>query len=166
MESPLPIPQNQGAVHYELELAVCLGKEAMQVSKKEALNYVAGYGMALDLTLRDKQQAAKNAGLPWAIAKGFDHSCPVSVFKPVQEIGSVNDKQILFKLNGEIKQQASTNSMLFEIDELISYISNFYTLNPGDIILTGTPAGVGPLSSGDQFEAMISGIAHIKSAII
>lgn len=166
IQSPIPIPRDFGSVHYELELAVCIGAQARQVSPEKAMNFVSGYGMALDLTLRDKQNLAKNAGLPWALAKGFDHSCPVSVFVPAEYVPDINDLKITFSLNDQVKQQASTAQMLFSVEKLISYISLYFTLNPGDLILTGTPAGVGPLSPGDQFEASITRIGSVKSQII
>jgi 2-keto-4-pentenoate hydratase/2-oxohepta-3-ene-1,7-dioic acid hydratase in catechol pathway len=130
------------------------------------MNFVSGYAMALDLTLRDKQNLAKTAGLPWALAKGFDHSCPVSVFVPAEYVPDINDLKITFRLNDQIKQQASTAQMLFSVGKLISYISLYFTLNPGDLILTGTPAGVGSLTPGDQFEASITRIGSVKSQII
>ncbi len=163
---PLLIPEGYGQVHYELELAVCIGKEARNVAADEAMNFVGGYGMALDLTLRDLQKAAKDKGLPWAVAKGFDRSCPVSEFRGAKEIPDPGDLEILFKLNGAVRQQASTSLMLFPVDYLISYISRFFTLLPGDLILTGTPAGVGPLTSGDEIEASVSHVASVKTRII
>jgi len=166
IQSPIPIPRDFGAVHYELELAVCMGDQGRQVKREQAMNLIAGYGIALDLTLRDKQKLAKDAGLPWATAKGFDHSCPISTFIPAEQIPDVQDLQLTFLLNGKMKQNASTGLMLFPVDELIAYISTYFTLHPGDLILTGTPAGVGPLSAGDQFEATISRIGSIKSKII
>jgi 2-keto-4-pentenoate hydratase/2-oxohepta-3-ene-1,7-dioic acid hydratase in catechol pathway len=165
IRSPLAIPQGHGQVHYELELAVCIGKEARRTAMNEALEFVAGYGMALDLTLRDMQKAAKDKGWPWAVAKGFDLSCPVSEFCEAADITDVNNLEILLKLNGEIRQQASTSLMLFKVEQLISYISTFFTLLPGDLILTGTPAGVGALASGDEIEASISEISSVKTTV-
>jgi len=151
---PIILPKNMGSVHYELELAICIKKESKAISQIDAEKYIAGFGMALDLTLRDVQSKAKEKGRPWAVAKGFDNSCPITTFfkKPLAEI---ENTEISLSINGQVKQNASTSLMLFKIEELISYISNIFTLLPGDIILTGTPAGVGPLNSGDKIQAHI-----------
>ena len=162
---PILIPKNMGSVHHELELAVCIGKECSDVGKKEAKDYIAGFGMALDLTLRDIQTTAKEKGKPWAVAKGFDNSCPVTSFYK-RNIDEVNDNLILLDLNGTIKQSAKTGLMLFKIDELISYISGIFKLLPGDIILTGTPSGVGPIASGDKIKASIEKLVMAETTII
>jgi len=166
IEKPIKIPKSFGSVHYELELAICVSKEASQVPKEKTMEYVAGYGMAIDLTLRDVQKTAKNQGHPWALAKGFDGSCPVSVFKPVTEVQDISDLTIRLELNGEERQNASTSQMLFPVDEIIRYVTQYVTLLPGDIILTGTPAGVGPLSPGDKINASITNIASVHTTII
>jgi 2-keto-4-pentenoate hydratase/2-oxohepta-3-ene-1,7-dioic acid hydratase in catechol pathway len=162
---PISLPKNRGSVHYELELAVCIKKEAINIVKDKAAEYIAGFGMALDLTLRDVQSAAKSKGRPWAVAKGFDNSCPITTFfnKSIEE---VQNNQLQLSINGEIRQDESTALMLFKIDELISYISSIFTLLPGDIILTGTPAGVGALSSGDKIKASIERLVSMETNIL
>ena len=161
----IEIPKNKGAVHYELELAVCIEKECASVSKEQATNYIAGFGMALDLTLRDVQSVAKGKGLPWAVAKGFNNSCPITQFCR-KNLKDVNDNLLSLILNDETKQSAKTSLMLFKVDELISYISNIFTLLPGDIILTGTPSGVGPLKSGDRIKASIDALISAETTVI
>jgi len=165
MNAPLEIPKNRGSVHYELELAVCIGKECTSVTKEQAGDFIAGFGMALDLTLRDIQSAAKSKGQPWAVAKGFNKSCPVTQFFK-KNITDVNDNLLSMSLNGEIRQSARTSLMLFKVDELISYISSIFTLSPGDLILTGTPAGVGPLKSGDKIKASIESLVSAETSVI
>jgi len=162
---PLVIPRNMGSVHHELELAVCIAMECSTVSRQQAPDYIAGFGMALDLTLRDIQAVAKSKGRPWSVAKGFDKSCPVSTFYK-KDLSAVEDNLLTLTLNGLPKQSSRTGLMLFKIDELISYISAIFTLLPGDIILTGTPSGVGPLVSGDKIEASIEGLVSAKTHVL
>lgn len=164
--SPLQIPKKYGSVHHEIELAVCIGASGTDIKKEDAHNFIAGYGLALDLTLRDLQARAKKAGLPWAVAKGFNNSCPVSNFVPAAEISDVNNLNLIFKINGEVRQKGNTGQMLFKLDVLISFISQFFKLEKGDIILTGTPSGVGPLGVGDKIEATIDQIASIQTFVI
>jgi acylpyruvate hydrolase len=163
---PIPIPKNNGSVHHEIELAVCIGKQGSNIPVESAEDYISGFGLALDLTLRDIQGKAKSAGLPWAIAKGFDHSCPISSFVEKGMVKDYNNLNIKFMLNGQERQNSSTANMIFKIPFLIHYISQFITLTEGDLIITGTPEGVGPLNEGDQIEASISDIADVKTTII
>ncbi len=161
---PLRVPDSFGSVHHEIELAVCISKTCASVSVEEAAASVAGYAVALDLTLRDVQSDAKKDGLPWAVAKGFDNACPISPFVEAEKVNDVTDLELLLKVNGNIRQQGSTRQMLFKIPELIAYASKFFTFERGDLFLTGTPAGVGPLQAGDEIEASIEsiGIFHTK----
>lgn len=166
ISQPIPIPKKYGSVHHEIELAVCIGKEGKNIAVESAEDHIAGYGLALDLTLRDVQGKAKSAGLPWAIAKGFDHSCPVSQFVVKNSVRNYNDLSIILIVNGVDRQNSNTANMIFRIPFLIHYISQFLTLTEGDLIITGTPEGVGPLSEGDQLEASISNIADVRTTII
>ena len=162
---PISLPQNRGSVDYELELAVCIKKDGSNIKKEDVANYIAGFGMALDLTLRDVQSVAKEKGQSWAVAKGFDNSCPVTLFFK-KEIKDVEDTQLQLIINNEIRQKEKTSSMIFKIEELISYISSIFTLQQGDLILTGTPAGVGPLNSGDKIEASIDGLISVETSVL
>ena len=126
------------------------------------MNYVGGYTLALDMTDRAKQTWLKKRGLPWSLAKGFDTSCPVSDFIPKEKIGNPQDVQLWLKVNGTTKQDGNTNNMIFSIPTLISQISQVFTLEPGDVILTGTPAGVGPVQPGDVIEAGLGDVIKIK----
>lgn len=116
------------------------------------MNHIGGYCLALDMTNRTLQSKLKSKGLPWALAKGFDTSCPVSNYIPAVEVNDPHNIDLWLKVNGEMKQNGNTKDMIFTIPFLISWISEYYTLEPGDLILTGTPEGVGPVKSGDVLE--------------
>lgn len=163
---PIPILKEYGAVHHEIELAVCIDAVNGPIDASRANQFILGYGLALDLTLRDIQSSAKKAGLPWAVAKGFDHACPVSEFIPVKEIEQISDLQLTLTINGQLRQNGNTSHMLFKIPELIAYASRFFHFEAGDLLLTGTPAGVGPLQTGDTIEAAISGIANVQTRCV
>ena len=159
------IPEYSNDCHHELELALLVGKTGKKIEEKEALSYLAGYGVALDLTLRDLQTELKNKGLPWEIAKGFDTSCPLSDFVTVESVENPNDIRLTLKVNGQLRQQGSTAQMMRSVEEIIAEVSTFYTLEPGDIILTGTPAGVSRIESGDQLEASIEQVGTLKVSV-
>jgi 2-keto-4-pentenoate hydratase/2-oxohepta-3-ene-1,7-dioic acid hydratase in catechol pathway len=157
IRQPIAIPRDFGSVHHEVELAVLIGIALKQASEDRVARAIAGYGVALDLTLRDLQTDFKKAGQPWEKAKGFDGSCPISGFIPVAEFGDAQQAELALSVNGENRQQGNTRDMITAILPLISYMSRFFTLRPGDIILTGTPQGVGPMAVGDTLEVSING---------
>ena len=159
------IPEYSNDCHHELELALLIGKTGKKIEEKEALSYLAGYGVALDLTLRDLQTELKNKGLPWEIAKGFDTSCPLSDFVTVESVENPNDIRLTLKVNGQLRQQGSTAQMMRSVEEIIAEVSTFYSLEPGDIILTGTPAGVSRIESGDQLEGSIEQVGTLKVSV-
>lgn len=153
IRQPLVLPQEFGSVHHEVELAILIGATLKQATEAHVTKAIAGYGVALDLTLRDLQGKLKKAGQPWEKAKGFDNSCPISGFIPANEFNDdPQNTPISLKINGEIRQHGSTSDMIHHIVPLIAYMSRFFTLRAGDVILTGTPEGVGPLTSGDALE--------------
>lgn len=155
---PLALPQGLGSVHHEVELAVLIGATLKQATEEHVARAIAGYGIALDLTLRDLQGKLKKAGQPWEKAKGFDNACPISGFIPAAEFtGDPQNTGLALKVNGDIRQQGSTADMIHKIVPLIAYMSRYFTLRAGDVILTGTPEGVGPLSSGDELEVSFDG---------
>lgn len=157
IRQPLVLPQGLGSVHHEVELAILIGATLRQATEEHVSKAIAGYGVALDLTLRDVQSKMKKAGQPWEKAKGFDNSCPVSGFIPASELGSDPQNVSLgLKVNGDVRQQGNTEDMLHKIVPLIAYMSRFFTLRAGDIILTGTPEGVGPLNSGDELDLTLN----------
>lgn len=143
------------ALHYETEFVVLIGKHASKVPTENALNYVSGYGIGLDMTLRDLQIKAKKTGNPWLICKGFKTSAVVSDFIPVEQGFDPAQFKIVLNKNRETAQFGFTRDMIFKTEYLISYLSHVFELMPGDIIFTGTPEGVGPAVSGDYLEALL-----------
>ncbi|KAK3797607.1 hypothetical protein RRG08_054633 [Elysia crispata] len=143
----IQIPRGCTDLNHEVELGVVIGAIAKDVSVAEAMNYVAGYALGLDMTARDWQTAAKSKGHPWSVAKGFDTSCPISKFIEKEKIPNPNNLDLWLKVNGEVRQSGNTKDMIFPIEHLISFASQCFTLEPGDLILTGTPAGVSKLNS-------------------
>ena len=146
----IPLPVKSSDVHHEVELAIIIGKTGKNILQKDAPAYIAGAAVALDLTMRDVQNQAKKNGTPWAIAKGFDFSCPISKVYPITDLSILSGVDLYLEKNGLRVQYGNTANMIFPIDYLISYLSGFFILNPGDIILTGTPEGVGPIHRGDM----------------
>lgn len=149
LDQPIHWPPGQGACHHEVELAVLLGQELRQADVAIARAAVAGYGIALDLTLRDLQNTLKAQGHPWEIAKAFDGSCPMSPFLSVDRLPDPHAIELGLQVNGELRQHGNTGGMIHGIFDLLAYMSTYFTLQPGDIALTGTPAGVGLLQPGD-----------------
>ncbi|EAT15701.1 fumarylacetoacetate hydrolase family protein [Desulfuromonas acetoxidans] len=156
------IPGYSDDCHHEVELAVLIGRTAHNVSAEEAMDYVAGYGIGIDMTLRDTQAVLKEKGYPWELAKGFDTSCPLSEFVPADRVGDPHDLAIRLQVNGEVRQDANTGLMIRRIPETIAAITRAFTLEPGDLILTGTPAGVGRVVAGDKMLAEIEGIGTLQ----
>ncbi|ATN00467.1 MULTISPECIES: fumarylacetoacetate hydrolase family protein [Proteus] len=150
IRQPIAIPKDMGAVHHEIELAVLIGQPLKQANEDRVDRAIAGFGIGLDLTLRDLQGKLKKAGQPWEKSKAFDGSAPLSGFIPVNSFGDPQNANLMLRVNDEIRQQGNSRDMLTPVLPLISYMSRFFTLRPGDVILTGTPEGVGPLESGDM----------------
>ncbi|WMT12619.1 fumarylacetoacetate hydrolase family protein [Serratia fonticola] len=157
IRQPVAIPKGLGSIHHEVELAVLIGTPLKQANEDRVARAIAGYGVALDLTLRDLQTGFKKAGQPWEKAKAFDGSCPISGFIPVAEFGDPQNAELSLSINDELRQQGNTRDMINPILPLIAYMSRFFTLRAGDIILTGTPQGVGPMVSGDMLKISLNG---------
>ena len=147
---PLVWPDTR--VDHEVELGVLIGTGGKDIPESESMNHVGGYFMALDMTAREYQQIAKDKGWPWSISKGMDDFCPLSKFIPKEEIPDPHNIEIELQINGNTVQKANTGLMHFKIPFLISYLSSVMTLDVGDIILTGTPSGIGPVQKGDHLE--------------
>lgn len=161
------IPQERGGVHYETEIAVLIGKPlSRKPSDEEILDALSGFGVALDLTLRDVQNKLKEKGHPWEIAKAFDGACPLSPFVPADAVADLADIGVRLTLNGEVRQDGNSRDMLTPILELIRYISGHFSLQPGDVVLTGTPAGVGPLAHGDQLSVELPGLCRFDTSVL
>jgi acylpyruvate hydrolase len=155
------IPAYSQECHYEVELAVLIGKQCRAVSAAKALEYVAGYGTAIDMTLRDVQNQLKAKGLPWEIAKGFDSACPLSDFVPASAVADPHNLRLRLSVNGTLRQDGNSADMINRVPQIVAHISAIFTLEPGDVILTGTPAGVGQVVAGDVMEAEIEGVARL-----
>ncbi|WP_423185896.1 fumarylacetoacetate hydrolase family protein [Alishewanella sp. d11] len=159
------IPLEQGAVHNELEVAVLIAKPLKKASFSEVHEAIWGYGLALDLTLREVQAKLKQLGRPWEIAKGFDGACPLSGFVPKQAVQHPQQLDFSLTVNGEVRQQGNSANMIRGISQLISEMSQHFTLLPGDVVLTGTPAGVGPLQLGDTLELQLADFFSITTKV-
>ena len=159
-------PKVSNSLHHEVELGVVIEKKCKNVSKENALDYVLGYLLALDITARDIQADAKKKGLPWSIAKGFDTFAPISNIILKNEIEDPNNINLSLKVNGKIKQKSNTKNMIFSVEKIIEYISNIMTLERGDLIMTGTPEGVGEIKKGDILEAEMANICYLKVDVI
>lgn len=167
MHQPFSIPQGMGAVHHELEIALLIGKPAKNIQVENAWDYVAGVGLGLDLTLRDVQDKLKEKGHPWEKAKAFDGANPLSNWLSPAEIADKHNISLQLIKNGELKQSGNSNMMITSIPALLAYASRYFTLLPGDVVMTGTPAGVGPLNPGDELLAELAGgILSIKSQVV
>ncbi|MEX2639544.1 MAG: fumarylacetoacetate hydrolase family protein [Balneolales bacterium] len=149
------IPPHSGDVHHEVEVVVAIGKTGKDIPEAKALTYIAGYGIGIDVTARDVQQKLKDKSHPWEIAKGADTFAPLSSFIPAEQIPGPFDLGLELRVNDRIVQKGSTRDLIFPISDLISRLSSMFTLQPGDLIFTGTPQGVGPLKKGDQLNAIL-----------
>lgn len=159
--SPVLLPPHTRNLHHELELAVVLGRSGRAVPEAAAMDYVAGYALCLDMTARDVQDECKKKGLPWTLAKSFTGSCPVSAFVPKDKVPDPHRLKLWLRVNGQLRQEGETSAMIFSIPYLISYVTKFIALEEGDIILTGTPKGVGPVKENDEIQAGIEGLVNM-----
>lgn len=153
-------------LHHEVEMVLALHGGGRDIPLQDALDVVFGYAVGLDLTRRDLQSAAKAAGLPWDTSKGFDDSAPISSIRRVAEIGHPSRAQLSLEVDGTLRQQADIAAMVFKPAELIAELSKYFELRPGDLIFTGTPAGVAPLVRGNRFAARLDGIAEFFGRIV
>ncbi|XP_072975500.1 oxaloacetate tautomerase FAHD1, mitochondrial [Typha angustifolia] len=158
----IEIPHPLESLDHEVELAVVIGRKARDVSESTAMDYVGGYALALDMTAREIQSSAKSAGLPWTVAKGQDTFTPISAVLPKSTVINPDDLELWLKVDDDLKQKGSTSDMIFKIPFLISHISSIMTLMEGDVILTGTPQGVGPVSLGQKITAGITGLIDVQ----
>ena len=160
-----PYPQKSQDVHHEIELVVGLAKGGNDISVEHAFEHIWGYAVGIDMTRRDLQGEAKKAGRPWEIGKSFDNAAPIGMFHSIAEAGHMTEGHIRLDVNGERRQDGNMNAMIWKIPETIAYLSALFTLQPGDLIMTGTPAGVGPVKKGDVLEGHIEGLSSIKITV-
>lgn len=155
--APFYLPDFSSEIHHELELVILISKNGKNIAEKFASTYYDKIGLGIDFTARDLQQACKEKGLPWEKAKAFDNSAPLGDFISKSELQNLNDLSFQLHINGELRQEGNSRDMLFHFDQIIAYVSQFITLKTGDLLFTGTPAGVGPVKIGDQLEGTLNG---------
>lgn len=161
----IPDPTATQDLHHEVELVVALGKGGSAIAETDALDHVFGYAVGIDLTRRDLQAAAKKAGRPWDMAKGFDASGPVGTLTKVADAGHVDDAAITLTINGEVRQSGNVNQMIWKTGEAVAFLSGLVELKAGDIIFTGTPAGVGSVERGDTLHAEVAGLPTMSCTL-
>lgn len=158
-------PSHTSNLHHEVELVIAIGKGEENIAAADAVNHIWGYGVGVDLTRRDRQAEAKKAGTPWDTAKGFDHSAPTGALTPATASGDVTSARIWLKVNGETRQDANTRDMIWSAPEIVAELSQWWELKPGDLIFTGSPAGVSALNPGDVVECGADGLAPLSFSI-
>jgi fumarylpyruvate hydrolase len=163
--SVIPYPSKTENLHHEVELVAAIGTGGADIDPSRALEHVFGYAVGIDLTRRDLQTAARNLGRPWDFSKGFDRSAPVSSIQPASAIGHPSRGRIELSVNGALKQQGDLADMIWGTPDIIAFLSNYVALAAGDLIFTGTPAGVGPLKPGDEAAGSIAGVGAVALAI-
>ncbi|HTI95105.1 MAG TPA: fumarylacetoacetate hydrolase family protein [Rudaea sp.] len=162
----IPYPQATQELHHEVEMVVALHSGGTDIAEAGALRHVFGYAVGLDLTRRDLQTAAKAKGMPWDSAKAFDHSAPLSAIRAATEIGHPHSAALTLEVNGEVRQRADIAQMIFAVPEILARLSRLFELKAGDLVFTGTPAGVGPLARGDVVHARLAGVAELRGRIV
>ena len=157
----LAFPSQTQSLHHEVELVVAIGRAGRDIAPEQALDHVYGYAVGLDMTRRDLQAEAKRLGRPWAFAKGFDQSCPISPIVPASHCGHPQAGAITLSVNGTPRQAGDLAQMIWPVPEAIAFLSRYVALAPGDLIMTGTPAGVGPVQPGDVVTGACAGIGNV-----
>jgi fumarylpyruvate hydrolase len=165
-DGAFPYPAQTKDVHHEMELVVAIGKGGANIPEAKALEHVYGYAVGLDMTRRDLQGEAKKMGRPWDTGKAFDASAPCSDVVPAAKIGHPSKGAIVLEVNGQVKQKGDLGDLIWKIPEMIAYLSTLFTLVPGDLIYTGTPAGVGPVVKGDVMKGTVEGVGTITVRVV
>lgn len=161
----IPYPVATKDYHYEGELVAAIGKGGSDIPVDAANDHIFGYGVGLDMTRRDLQMEARNMGRPWDMGKGFDQSAPCSEIYPASSVGHPSNGAIWLKVNGETRQQGDIADMIWNVPESISYLSGLVRLEPGDLIYTGTPEGVGAVVAGDEIAVHVDGVCDLTTKI-
>jgi len=159
-------PSETANLHYEIELVAAIGKAGSNIAVEQALAHVWGYAVGLDMTRRDLQMKMRQAGRPWELGKAFDASAPIGPLYPAAQFHGVDNAEISLTVNGAAKQHSSTAKLIWSVAETVSYLSRYFRLEPGDLIYTGTPEGVGPVVAGDLMVGSVAGLGelHVKVA--
>jgi fumarylpyruvate hydrolase len=165
-DADMPYPPQSADLHHEMELVVALGAGGADIAEADALRHVWGYAAGLDMTRRDLQGQAKKEGKPWDMGKGFDHSAPIGLMVPAEKVGHPADAAIVLKVNGKVRQSSDLKHLIWSIPETIAYLSRLVTLAPGDMIFSGTPAGVAAVVRGDLLEGEVAGIGTVRTRIV
>ncbi|MEY4862332.1 MAG: hypothetical protein RLZ51_427 [Pseudomonadota bacterium] len=165
-EGQMPYPPGTSNLHYEIELVAAIGTGGANIKAADAMKHVWGYAVGLDMTRRDLQNEAKKQGRPWEIGKGFDASAPIGPIVPAAQAGNPSDAQISLTVNGTVKQTSTTAKLIWNIAETIEHLSSYWRLEPGDLIFTGTPEGVGAVVKGDLMEGAVSGVGQLKVRMV
>jgi fumarylpyruvate hydrolase len=160
----LPFPSQTKDLHHEIEMVVAIGTGGKNISVEKALDHVYGYAIGIDMTRRDIQAEAKKLSRPWDLSKGFDQSCPISAIAPASKIGHPSKGLIQITVNGEVRQTGDLAQMIWSVPESIAYLSQFVDLAPGDLIMTGTPAGVSSVKPGDKLRGTCEGVGTVETA--
>ncbi len=161
-----PYPSQTNDVHFEVELVVALHSGGADINETDAMKHVFGYGIGLDMTRRDLQGSMKKMGRPWEIGKAFERSAPMGFLVPVTKVGHLDTGTISLAVNGKVYQNGNLNQMIWKVPEQIAYLSRFYDIAAGDLIMSGTPAGVGPIVRGDIMECRIEGLDPLTITVI
>lgn len=162
----LPYPDMTEDFQYELELVAAIGKTGKNIAAADAMQYVWGYAIGLDMTRRDLQAEAKSLRRPWDTGKAFEQSAPIGPIHPAAEIGAPGNRAIQLSVNGQVKQKSTVDKLIWSLEEMIAYLSQYFTLQPGDLIMTGTPAGVAPVQKGDLMECKIEGLGELNIKVV
>jgi len=166
LDGVFPYPPRSSNVHHEIEMVVALGKGGKDIPADKAMECVFGYGVGIDMTRRDLQDECKKLQRPWEIGKAFEHSAPMGDIVPAAQIGHPTKGAVWLKINGEFKQQGDLNQMIWKVPEMISYLSGLFELFPGDLIMSGTPSGVGPVKRGDVIESFVEGVGSLTTKVV
>ena len=162
----VPYPPRTENLHHEIELVIAIGKGGSNISLEDANDHIFGYAVGNDITRRDLQLEARDQGRPWSTGKAFDHSALISAIHTVSEVGHISQGEIWIKVDGEIRQEADIRDLIWDVPEIVSELSTLFELKPGDLIYTGTPAGVGPVTPGQVMEGYIAGLETLKNKVI
>ncbi len=162
----MPYPPMTSDLHHEIELVVAIGKGGRDITVADALTHVWGYAVGIDMTRRDLQSEAKKSGKPWDTSKGFDYSAPVAPIHPITATGPIDAAAIYLNVNGQSRQNSDVNKLIWSVAEIIAHLSRFFTLQPGDLIFTGTPEGVAAVSRGDLLEGGIAGLGELRVRLV
>ena len=162
----MPYPSLTQNLHHEIELVVAIGKGGKNIAATDAMSHVYGYAVGLDMTRRDLQNDMKKQGRPWCIGKGFDHSAPIGPITPAALAGDVANAEIYVQVNGEDRQRSNTSQLIWNIAETIEHLSTAWELQPGDLIYTGTPEGVGAVVKGDIMVGAVAGLGDLKVRLV